>query len=192
MKNKAILLFASLAFSGMASAFTVTGVSAHQRWPWNNFIDIDFNIGGASASDTFKIDVRATYANGSQTLVAKRFVTDPVVKGGANRITWDIGLDCPNFKADDLRVAVTATPFTNGTDGAWMIIDLSGGKDATSYQVHHDCAGACAGRGQRAMPDDGDVAKAHQGRRIFHVLPRLFVYGILQGEHDQGLLYGHL
>ena len=137
MKNKAILFFASLAFSGMASAFTVTGVSAHQRWPWNNFIDIDFNIGGASASDTFKIDVKATYANGSQTLIAKRFVTDPVVKGGTNRITWDIGLDCPNFKADDLRVAVTATPFTNGTDGAWMIIDLSGGKNAASYPVRY-------------------------------------------------------
>ena len=131
----AILL--SSAFVATTQAFTVTGVSAHQRWPWNNFIDIDFNIGGAAAGDTFKIDVKATYANGSQTLIAKRFVTDPVVKGGDNRITWDIGLDCPNFKADDLRVAVTATPFTNGTDGAWMIIDLSGGKNATSYPVRY-------------------------------------------------------
>ena len=124
-------------FNMVVSAVTLTGVSAHQRWPWNNLIDIDFNIGGASADATFKIDVKATYANGTQTLIAKRFATDPVVKGGENRITWDIGLDCPNFKADDLRVAVTATPFTNGTDGAWMIIDLSGGKDATSYPVRY-------------------------------------------------------
>ncbi len=128
---------ATAALVTVAQAFTVTGVSAHQRWPWNNFIDIDFNIGGAASGETFKIDVKATYANGSQTLIAKRFVTDPVVKGGDNRITWDIGLDCPNFKADDLRVAVTATPFTNGTDGAWMIIDLSGGKNATSYPVRY-------------------------------------------------------
>jgi len=137
MKKRTTFLFAFIAAAGAASAFTVTGVSAHQRWPWNNLIDIDFNIGGAAADETFKIDVKATYANGSQTLVAKHFVTDPVVKGGDNRITWDIGLDCPNFKADDLRVAVTATPFTNGTDGAWMIIDLSGGKDATSYPVRY-------------------------------------------------------
>ena len=136
--NKTFSAFlATAALATVAQAITITGVSAHQRWPWNNFIDIDFNIGGAAAGDTFKIDVKATYANGSQTLIAKRFVTDPVVKGGDNRITWDIGLDCPNFKADDLRVAVTATPFTNGTDGAWMIIDLSGGKNATSYPVRY-------------------------------------------------------
>ena len=136
--NKTFSAFlAAAAFATVSQAFTVTDVSAHQRWPWNNLIDIDFTIGGASADATFKIDVKATYANGTQTLIAKRFATDPVVKGGENRITWDIGLDCPNFKADDLRVAVTATPFTNGTDGAWMIIDLSGGKDATSYPVRY-------------------------------------------------------
>lgn len=136
--NKTFSAFlAAAAFATVAQAITVTDVSAHQRWPWNNLIDIDFTIGGASADATFKIDVKATYANGTQTLIAKRFATDPVVKGGENRITWDIGLDCPNFKADDLRVAVTATPFTNGTDGAWMIIDLSGGKNATSYPVRY-------------------------------------------------------
>ena len=136
--NKTLSAFlATAALATVAQAITITGVSAHQRWPWNNLIDIDFNIGGAAAGDTFKIDVKATYANGSQTLIAKRFVTDPVVKGGDNRITWDIGLDCPNLKANDLRVAVTATPFTNGTDGAWMIIDLSGGKNATSYPVRY-------------------------------------------------------
>ncbi|MBQ2629959.1 MAG: hypothetical protein IJG13_09810, partial [Kiritimatiellae bacterium] len=96
---------AASALAATAQAFTVTGVSAHQRWPWNNLIDIDFSIGGASADDTFKIDVKATYAGGDQTITAKRFATDPVVKPGANRITWDIGQDYPNFKADDLRVA---------------------------------------------------------------------------------------
>jgi hypothetical protein len=136
--NKTFSAFlAAAAFATVSQAITITDVSAHQRWPWNNLIDIDFNIGGAAAGDTFKIDVKATYANGSQTLVAKRFATDPVVKGGDNRITWDIGLDCPNLKADDLRVAVTATPFTNGTDGVWMIIDLSGGKNASSYPVRY-------------------------------------------------------
>ena len=136
--NKTFSAFlATAAFVTVAQAFTVTGVSAHQRWPWNNLIDIDFNIGGAAVGDTFKIDVKATYAGGDRTITAKRFATDPVVKPGANRITWDIGLDHPKFKADDLRVAVTATPFTNGTDGAWMIIDLSGGKNATSYPVRY-------------------------------------------------------
>ena len=137
MNKTFAVILAAAALTTTAQAFTVTGVSAHQRWPWNNLVDVDFTIGDAAADATFKIDVKATYAGGGQIVTAKRFVTDPVVKPGANRITWDIGLDYPNFKADDLRVAVTATPFTNGTDGAWMIIDLSGGKNATSYPVRY-------------------------------------------------------
>ena len=134
---KSVVFVAVSALAVTVSAVTLTDVSAHQRWPWNNFVDIDFTIGDADAGATFKIDVKATYAGGDQTITAKRFATDPVVKPGTNRITWDIGLDYPNFKADDLRVAVTATPFTNGTDGVWMIIDLSGGKNATSYPVRY-------------------------------------------------------
>ena len=130
-------IFASSALITVSQAFTVTDVSAHQRWPWNNLVDVDFTIGGAAAGDTFKIDVKATYAGGDRTLTAKTFTTDPVVKPGANRVTWDFGADNPGFKAEDLRVAVTATPFTNGTDGVWMVIDLSGGKDATSYPVRY-------------------------------------------------------
>ena len=134
-KNFAAFIFSSLATA--AQAFTVTDVSAHQRWPWNNLVDVDFTIGDAAADATYKIDVKATYAGGDHTLIAKTFTTDPVVKPGSNRVTWDFGKDNPNFKADDLRVAVTATPFTNGTDGAWMIIDLSGGEDANSYPVRY-------------------------------------------------------
>ena len=135
-KTIALSLAASIIICS-TSAITVTDVSAHQRWPWNNLIDVDFTIGGAAAGDTFKIDVKAAYAGGDRTFVAKTFMTDPVVKPGANRVTWDLGADNPGFKADDLRVAVTATPFTNGTDGVWMVIDLSGGKDATSYPVRY-------------------------------------------------------
>ena len=137
MKNRFIFLFTVAAICDATFAFTVTGVSAHQRWPWNNLIDIDFNIGGAAADDTFKIDVKASYAGGDRVIAAKTFVTEPIARIGANRVTWDFGTDYPNFKADDLRVAVTSTPFTNGADGVWMVIDLSGGKDATSYPVRY-------------------------------------------------------
>ena len=136
--NVKTLLFLS---AGMvvcsASALTVTDVSACQRYPWNNFIDIDFTIGGAGANDQFKIDVKASYLGDTRIMDARTFVTDPVVKTGTRRITWDLGKDYPGFKADDLRVAVTASPFTNGTDGVYMVIDLSGGKDAVKYPVHY-------------------------------------------------------
>ena len=135
MKKIVLIVFSTLALT--LPAITVTDVSAHQRWPWNNLIDIDFSIGDASDDATFKIDVKAAYAGGDRVIVAKTFVTEPIAKAGANRVTWDFGTDFPNFKADDLRVAVTAMPFANGTDGVWMIIDLSGGKDAAKYPVRY-------------------------------------------------------
>ena len=135
MKNRSLLFIAAFAVSGVASAFTVTGVSAHQRWPWNSLVDVDFTIGGADANALFKIEVKAAYAGGDRIVEAKTFVTEPVAKAGTSRVTWDFGRDCPNFKADDLRVAVTATPYDNASASIYMVIDLSGGKDATSYPV---------------------------------------------------------
>ena len=137
MKTKTTFLFAALALAGVAQAFTVTDVTAHQRWPWNGHVDVDFNIGEATVGETFKIELKATYAGGDRTLEARTYVSEPMAKAGANRVTWDFGADNPGFKAEDLRVAVTATPFTNGMDGVWMVIDLSGGKDATKYPVRY-------------------------------------------------------
>ena len=137
MNARTIALILAAAVSSSAFALTVTDVSASQRYPWNNLIDIDFTVGDASADAQFKIDVKASYLGDTHILNARTFVTDPVVKPGTRRITWDIGKDCPDFKADDLRVAVTASPFTNGTDGVYMVIDLSGGKNASSYPVRY-------------------------------------------------------
>ena len=137
MNVKTLLLLAAGVIAGSSSALTVSGDSARQRYPWNNFIDIDFTIGDAPADAQFKIDVKASYLGDTRILDARMFVTDLVVTPGTRRITWDLGKDYPGFKADDLRVAVTASPFTNGTDGVYMVIDLSGGKDAAKYPVHY-------------------------------------------------------
>lgn len=137
MMNRIAFSLAALALVNQAGALTVTDVSASQRWPWNSMLDIDFTISDAAADDTFRIDVKAKYAGGDRTLTAKTFVTEPVVKPGANRITWDFGRDYPGFKAEDLRVAVTASPFTNGVDGVYMVIDLSAGEDAAAYPVRY-------------------------------------------------------
>ena len=132
MNAKMFALLSAFASVCSVSAVTITDVSAQQRYPWKNFIDIDFTLSDASADSQYKIDVKASYLGDSRILSARSFVTDPVVKPGTRRITWDLGKDYPGFKADDLRVAVTASPFTNGTDGVYMVIDLSGGKDRKS------------------------------------------------------------
>ena len=93
-----------------AGAFTVSDVSARQRWPWNGLVDVDFKIGGSSVADLFKVEVRATYAGGAKKLIGRTYLEEPLRGPGWNRITWDLGADCPEFKTEDLQVAVVATP----------------------------------------------------------------------------------
>ena len=123
------------AFAAQA-AVTITDVSARQRWPWNSLVDVDFKINGAEDGQRFVIDITAEYADGDKKLAARTYFTDPVVDGGSQRVVWDMGADCPGFRAEDLCVYVTATPFTKTTP-VYMVIDLAGGVDAVKYPVRY-------------------------------------------------------
>ena len=134
--KKMMMLAAALAAVAASAAVTVTDVTARQRWPWNGLVDIDFTISGAAAGEAFAIGVEAEWAGGAKKVVGTTFTTEPVAPGGANRITWDFGADCPNTVAADCRISVTATPISDDA-AIYMVIDVSGGKDATSYPVRY-------------------------------------------------------
>ena len=130
------LVLTAAAFAVLAAqALTVTGVSARQRWPWNNLVDIDFTINGDSG-EAYYIDISATAAGGEKRLVASSFTTEPIAATGENRIVWDLGADYPDFKADDLAVTVTATPFSDSTP-LYLVVDISGGTSATKWPVRY-------------------------------------------------------
>ena len=136
MKKLIVIASAFVAVAAEA-AISITGVTARQRWPWNSLVDVDFTISGAAVGEAFAIDINAEYAGGDKKLAAYTYTTEPIVAGSAtHRITWNMGADYPNFRADDLRVSVTATPFSSTTP-VYMVIDLSGGKDATTYPVRY-------------------------------------------------------
>ena len=136
MKKLIVIASAFVAVAAEA-AISITGVTARQRWPWNSLVDVDFTISGAAVGEAFAIDINAEYAGGDKKLAAYTYTTEPIVAGSAtHRITWNMGADYPNFRADDLRVSVSATPFSSTTP-VYMVIDLSGGKDATTYPVRY-------------------------------------------------------
>ena len=54
-------LLAAIAFAATAQAIDVTGVSARQRWPWNNLVDIDFTLSGTDAGAFYQVDVAARF-----------------------------------------------------------------------------------------------------------------------------------
>ena len=129
-----------MALAGFADAFTVTDVSARQRWPWNGLVDVDFTIAGASVADLFKVQVEATYDGGSTKLYARTYLEEPLRGPGYNRITWDLAADYPELKVDDLQVAVTITPLSRAqmdSQNVYMVIDLSSGPNATRYPVRY-------------------------------------------------------
>lgn len=136
MKKTTILLAAAISAISASAAVTVSGVSAQQRWPWNNLVDVDFEIQGAAAGEAFAIGVEAEWAGGAKKVVGTTFTTEPVASGGASRITWDFGADCPNTVAADCRISVTATPISDDA-AIYMVIDLSGGSSATAWPVRY-------------------------------------------------------
>ena len=121
-----------------ASATTITGVMANQRWPWNGLMDVDFTLSGSSSSMAYRIELSATYNGGANRVYAKSFQTEPVVEGdGQKRVTWDLRADCPNLKVDDFTVTVAATPLVGGEVPVYMVIDLSSGPSSSKYPVRY-------------------------------------------------------
>lgn len=122
----------------VASATSITGISANQRWPWNNLMDVDFTLSDSTASMAYRIELSATYNNGANKVYARSYLTEPIVEGdGAKRVTWDLGADCPELKADDFTVSVTATPLVDNDIPVFMVIDLSTGANSTKYPVRY-------------------------------------------------------
>ena len=136
MKTKMSLAFISAALA--ASALTVTDVTARQRWPWNNLVDVDFTLGGTDSGTWYQIDIAATYPGmAGDEVGAKTLVSEPVVTGdGTHRITWDLNADCPGLVTTNFSVRVTATPFGDTTP-IYMVIDLSSGPESSNYPIRY-------------------------------------------------------
>lgn len=132
----AVAAACAIATSSIFADVSISAVAARQRWPWNGLVDIDFTISGAETGDTFAIDVDATAEGGTKVLSAKSFAEEPIATTGANRVVWDLAADYPGFKANDLTITVRATPFSDTTP-VYMVVDISGGKDADSWPVRY-------------------------------------------------------
>lgn len=131
-----LMLVAVVVIAFASNAATITGVSARQRWPWNNLVDVDFTISG-NVGDVYAIDITASAAGGEKILNAQTFATEPIATAGEKtRVVWDLGADYPGFHSDDFKVTVTATPFSDSTP-VYLVVDISGGKDADSWPVRY-------------------------------------------------------
>lgn len=149
MKNlKRIIALSALcmgvAFGAVAATnFEVKNVEAHQRYPWNGKVDIDFLIESPDADAEFKVSVVCTDQIGNTNLTLRTIkyndkgeeATAFTLKPGRHRLTWDADVDLPNVKLPRISFSVLAN-LTGETDTAeYLVIDLSEGVEATAYPV---------------------------------------------------------
>ena len=138
MKLKFALMMAGLGLVQGTMAISVTDVTARQRWPWNNLVDIDFTlVGDGKPGERFQVGAEAVQSETGKKLYAKTFISDPIVEPGQNRLVWDFGRDYPNLKANDLLFSVTVREADYENQPQYMVIDFSGGKNATTWPVRY-------------------------------------------------------
>ena len=147
MKSKLLLSAGVVAL--VVAMFTLTtladdptiSVSARQRYPWNGLVDINFTITG-DAGTKYDTSFAATDMVGN-TNIAMRTIrkADGTAAAAKEQLLpgtyswgWDAAADLPkDFKCD--RVTVTGT--ANEQQPLYMVIDLSGGANASSYPVSY-------------------------------------------------------
>lgn len=148
---KTILTLLTFCSAALLQAVEITSITAKQRWPWNNLVDIDFTL-SAPAGEAYRVRVEAKNSDGSKTYLATQYANDPVAVNGKNRVTWNFGADYPGVRANDIKFAVSVYPYNDSTDPLYLIIDLSAGPDAARYPVRYSTKPPAHVRGATGEP----------------------------------------
>jgi len=137
MKSLKACVFGFLVMAvGLATAeLAVTNVTVAQRWPWENKVDIRYDV----VCDDAAADIHVFF-NGldqDRQLAVKMLTLEGdgangPVKAGSHHLVWDAGADLgTTFHAASFAVRIEALR----GDALYLIIDLSGGPEAGAYPV---------------------------------------------------------
>ena len=152
---------------------TVDVTNFQQRYPWNGLVDIDYKItrtGDESALDPTKYSVEISVVNCDSTPavtnVAHVFRQGVLpVTEGAHRVTWDANAEGITYSAKKVKVFASIVHYAE----KYMVIDVSGGSDATTYPVTY----------MNGAPEGGFNTDEYKGDKIVLRLipPGSFVMG---------------
>lgn len=144
----AMMMSALAAMTAYADiAFEVKDVEAHQRYPWNGKVDIDFTIDSAVEGSNFTVSVSAEDTVGKTNVVLSAVRYDDKIPlsrlgkiaAGRHRLTWDGDADVPDTLIPSLAFSVSAwageTAFPDPE--LYMVVELSGGMSAGQYPVSY-------------------------------------------------------
>ena len=122
-------------------AATVSDVTARQRYPWNGMVDVEFTITGESgvkydtsflAKDLVggtNLPMKTVHkSDGSSAMLTN------ALAAGTYKWAWSTAADLPKgFSCERVKVEINAIR----KDPLYMVVDLSGGPNATKYPVNY-------------------------------------------------------
>ncbi|MBR6057307.1 MAG: SUMF1/EgtB/PvdO family nonheme iron enzyme [Victivallales bacterium] len=118
----------------------VTNIELKPHWPWNGLVDIIYSVTcDENDLNGEPFEVRAEF-EGYDAVLGKKIILKsltgdgvgtPVKLDGPNKATWDAAKDYPTINTAAFQVKIHASV------PLYMVVDLSGGPDATSYPVRY-------------------------------------------------------
>lgn len=140
MNISKLIAFAAFAAANLALATpAITGVTAQQRYPWNGKVDITYTVSGDIAATAMEqgliTSLKVTAKNGDtgQSYTASSLSGDASLADGTHSIVWDMGAQGLAFVSTNVVFSVSCET----TPATYCVIDLSAGKNASSYPVDY-------------------------------------------------------
>ena len=175
---KKLIVSMSAAFCGIVavSAASIENVIIRQQWPWSAKVNVDYTLNDATGG---RHDVKVTFrSDGKEIVPAYGSLTGDRfnVAAGVHRIVWDPQYG-GNQGYDKLYPNMTATVALEDSDNLYMVVDLSGGKDAASYPVSFTSVPPSGGWNQ--------LDYKHGDKLVLRRIPAgTFEMGLTQAEID--------
>ena len=140
MVKKLMLVLSMFSLAGYG-AVEISNVKAKQRYPWNEYIDLKFDLDcGSRPSATVTVSAKdkltGKYLPVNTLWEVGNGPTNNylVISSGKKHLIWNAGADLPSgYSSQNVDVTVTALAASEISSSQYFIIDLSAGPNATSY-----------------------------------------------------------
>ena len=149
-----------------SDALRVENLFARQRYPWNGYVDITFNLFGVPEDDTVSVSLVAQEEGVGSPLALRTFVGKHPTNlvNGAQHVVWNATPDTQGILYTNMILAATVAiderplrppenvTATDGTDSDAVVVTWSASANATSYEVWRAAANNSAISSKIASP----------------------------------------
>lgn len=118
------LLISIISSQSLFADVSIDSIKLKSRKPWDNKIDIEYELSSKSNSDVFEVKFQGQFDDDEKfdlVTLDGEGACGIVLGAGKHIITWDMGEDKPNIKSDNFRVTVEAKEVTNND---YLILNL--------------------------------------------------------------------